>query len=78
MHIDDTFTATTSTDEFENVMRSQFNNAAKRDVDLYLEIHIDYLPNGDIKIVQPKLLQGLLEEYKEELINHRARAPTAS
>ena len=47
----------------------------KSDVDLYLGIHFDYLPNGDVKITQPKLLQGLLEEYKDELAMHRARVP---
>ena len=35
-------------------------------MDLYLGIHFDYLPNGDVKITQPKLLQGLLEEYKDD------------
>ena len=75
--MDDTFTAATSIwllDEFETTVKSQFKITLKRDVDLYLGIHFDYLPNGgDVKITQPKLLQGLLEEYKDELANHRAR-----
>ena len=56
-------------------MKSQFKITVKSDVDLYLGIHFDYLPNGDVKITQPKLLQGLLEEYKDELAMHRARVP---
>ena len=70
LHVDDTFTAAASTellDEFERVVKSQFNITVKSDVDLYLGIHYDYLPNGDVKITQPKLLQSLLEEYKDEL-----------
>ena len=70
MHVDDTFVAATTTDlrdEFETVVKSQFKITVKSDVDLYLVIHFDYLPNGDVKITQPKLLQGLLEEYKDEL-----------
>ena len=47
----------------------------KSDVNLYLGIHFDYLPNGDVKITQPKYLQSLLEEYKDELADHRARNP---
>ena len=78
MHVDDTFVAATTTDlrdEFETVVKSQFKITVKSDVDLYLVIHFDYLPNGDVKITQPKLLEGLLEEYKDELANHRARVP---
>ena len=77
MHVDDTFVAATTTDlrdEFETVVKSQFKITVKSDVDLYLGIQ-DYLPNGDVKITQPKLLEGLLEEYKDELANHRARVP---
>ena len=39
MHVDDTFTAATSTellDEFERVVKSQFKITVKSDVDLYL------------------------------------------
>ena len=78
VHVDDTFVAATITellDEFETIVKSQFKITVKSDVDLYLGIHFDYLPNGDVKITQPKLLQGLLEEYKEELAKHRARVP---
>ena len=78
VHVDDTFTAATSTEllhEFERVVKSQFKITVKSDVDLYLGIHFDYLPNGDVKITQPKLLQSLLEEYKDELADHRARNP---
>ena len=50
-------------------MKSQFKITVKSDVDLYLGIHFDYLPNGDVKITQPKLLQGLLEEYKVIIIS---------
>ena len=78
VHVDDTFVAATTTDlldEFETVVKSQFKITVKSDVDLYLGIHFDYLPNGDVKITQPKLLQGLLEEYKDELAMHRARVP---
>ena len=78
VHVDDTFTAATSIwllDEFETTVKSQFKITVKSDIDLYLGIHFDYLPNGDVKITQPKLLQGLLEEYKDELANHRARFP---
>ena len=45
-------------DEFETTVKSQFKITLKSDVDLYLGIHFDYLPNGDVKITQPKLLQG--------------------
>ena len=38
-------------------------------------IHFGYLHNGDLKITQPKLLQSVFEECKDELANHRARNP---
>ena len=49
-HVDDTFTAATSIwllDESETIVKSQFKIIVKSDVDLYLGIHFDYLPNGD-------------------------------
>ena len=78
VHVDDTFVAATTKDlldEFETVVKSQFKITVKSDVDLYLGIHFDYLPNGDVKITQPKLLQGLSEEYRDEPVMHRARVP---
>ena len=68
-------TSTWLLDKFETVVKSQFKITVKSDVDLYLGIHFDYLPNGDVNITQPKRLQGLLEEYKDELVNNRARFP---
>ena len=47
----------------------------KSNVDLCLGIQFGYLPNGDVKITQPKLLLGFLKEYKDMLIDHRVRNP---
>ena len=52
VNVDDTFTAATSIwllDEFETVVKSLFKITVKSDVDLYLGIHFDYLPNGACK-----------------------------
>ena len=52
--MDDTFTAATSVellDELERIVKSQLKITVKSDVDLYLRIHIDYPPNGDVKRV---------------------------
>ena len=80
IHVDDTFVAATSKkllDELETVIKRQYKVTVKTQVDSYLGVHFQYLPNGDVKITQPQLLQGLLEEYKEELEKHRAREPMA-
>ena len=53
VHVDDTSVAATTTDlldEFETVVKSQFKITVKSDVELYLGIHFDYLPNGDVMI----------------------------
>ena len=34
-----------------------------------------FLPGGDVKLTQPKLLKSLFKEYEQELRSHRAREP---
>ncbi len=78
IHVDDTFVAASSDEllqSLEDVIRSQYNITVKRDVDTYLGVHFDFLPNGDVKLTQPKLLKSLFEEFSEELAAHRAREP---
>ena len=78
IHVDDTFVAATSEEllqELEEVIKSQYKITIKYDVESYLGVKFEHRSNGDVKLTQPKLLNSLLEEYKEELKNHRAREP---
>ena len=59
----------------ENTIRAQYRITVKHDVDTYLGVHFDFLPNGDVKLTQPKLLKSLFEEFAEELDAHRSREP---
>ena len=81
IHVDDTFVSATSEqliDDLELVIKSQFEITVNTEVESYLGIHFDYLPNGDVKITQPLLLNSLLEEFSEELRAHRSREPLSA
>lgn len=80
IHVDDTFVASTHDyliDELEACIKDKFTVTVTNDVETYLGIHFERLPNGDVKLTQPRLLQSLLDEYEVELKNHRARKPMA-
>ena len=78
IHVDDSFVAATNRNlinSLEKVIQSQFKITIKHDVADYLGVHFTYLPNGDVKITQPKLLNSLFEEFSEEMQMHKAREP---
>ena len=78
IHVDDTFVAATNEEQLralETLIQSQFKITINYDVATYLGIHFEYLPNGDVKLTQPKLLNSLFDEYAEELREHRVREP---
>ena len=78
IHEDDTFVAASSEEllqSLENTIRAQYRITVKHDVDTYLGVHFDFLPNGDVKLTHPKLLKSLFEEFAEELNAHRSREP---
>ena len=74
-HVDDTFICSSSSsgiERFINVVQDKFKVTVNREVDEYLGIKMmEHLPNGDIKLTQPALLNSLLEEYKGVLAHHR-------
>jgi KUP system potassium uptake protein len=69
-HVDDTFVCSTDESELERFstkLREKFEITVVKDVKEYLGVAITKQPNGDVLLTQPKLLNSLLEEYKEEL-----------
>ena len=80
-HVDDTFVCSSHRhllDLFVDKMREKFEITVVNNVEEYLGIHMESLPNGDVKLTQPKLLESLLEEYGDkvgEVSKFRNRAP---
>jgi Reverse transcriptase (RNA-dependent DNA polymerase) len=65
-HVDDTFVCSTHAyllEIFVSDMREKFDITVVKDVEEYLGIKMEYMPNGDVKLTQPKLLSSLLEEH---------------
>jgi hypothetical protein len=80
IHVDDTFCAASNEellDALEHDIKKKFNVTVNKNVESYLGINFKTLKNGDVKITQPLLLQGLFDEFKDELKSHRAREPLA-
>ena len=70
-HVDDTFIATTSHDEIERlkgVMRQRFEITINEEVDSHLGVSMETLPDGSVKLTQPKLLHQIFSEYPPETI----------
>jgi hypothetical protein len=68
--VDDTFVCSTEESELDRFavkLREKFDITVVRDVKEYLGIAISKQPNGDFLLTQPKLLNSLLAEYKNEL-----------
>jgi hypothetical protein len=73
-HVDDTFVCSTHKDEldiFVAALRERFNITVVNNVEEYLGISMETMPNGDVLLTQPKLLEQLFEEYHLELVNVR-------
>jgi hypothetical protein len=69
-HVDDTFVCSTTSEgltDFTKAVAEKFKITVVDDVKEYLGISLERLPNGDCKLTQPKLLRGVIEEYKEQL-----------
>jgi hypothetical protein len=59
-------------------MKEKFDVTVVHNVEEYLGIHMESMPNGDVKLTQPKLLESLLDEYRDklgEVSKYRNRAP---
>jgi KUP system potassium uptake protein len=80
-HVDDTFVCSTHKhllDLFVDKMKEKFDVTVVHNVEEYLGIHMESMPNGDVKLTQPKLLESLLDEYRDklgEVSKYRNRAP---
>jgi hypothetical protein len=48
-------------------MRVVFDVTVNYKVEEYLGIKMEEMPNGDVKLTQPKLLKQLLDEYESQL-----------
>ena len=84
-HVDDTFIASSSQTEiteFHTIMRQKFKITIEDDVTSYLGINIQHLPDGSVKLTQPKLLHTIIKEHQHLLPKKPAsnpmKAPTTS
>lgn len=78
IHVDDTFVASTTQggiDEFESILKLQFEITSNHAADSYLGIHLETLSNGSVKLTQPKLLQQLFSEYPPTLTSSKVKVP---
>jgi hypothetical protein len=72
--VDDTFVCSTSKEEldvFTAALREKFEITVVSNVEEYLGIRMTTQKNGDVKLTQPKLLNQMFEEHKEELAKLR-------
>ena len=79
-HVDDTFVCSTTKGglkDFTNAVSEKFKITVVDEVTEYLGISMKVLENGDCKLTQPKLLKGVLEEYKEQLSTKESRGELA-
>jgi hypothetical protein len=79
-HVDDTFVCSTTKSgltDFTNAVSEKFKITVVDNVSEYLGISMRLLENGDCKLTQPKLLKGVLEEYKEQLSTRVSRGELA-
>lgn len=71
IHVDDTFVATTNIREKETIqtiLREVFEITVSDNVDQYLGVSMTTLPDGSVKLTQPKQLIPLFEKYQPELM----------
>ena len=69
-HVDDTFVCSTDSNElvlFQNALREKYEITVTENVTEYLGIKMTRLPSGDVKLTQPKLLESIFDEHKEEI-----------
>jgi hypothetical protein len=79
IHVDDTFIVSTHPEELlllEKVMRTKFQITVNPNVSDFLGVHYEILPNKEVQLTQPKLLQTLFDEF-EILLNNITQVPTA-
>jgi hypothetical protein len=79
-HVDDTFVCSTTKGglkDFTNAVSEKFKITVVDEVTEYLGISMKQLANGDCKLTQPKLLKGVLEEYREQLSTKESRGELA-
>ena len=69
LHVDDLAVAASSKEligELSKTMRKLYDISETEGLKSYTGIHIERLPNGDIKCTQPNYIKSLLEEYDME------------
>jgi hypothetical protein len=52
---------------FQEAVAKRFKITVSKDVKEYLGISMEMLPVGDCRLIQPKLRDSVLEEYKGQL-----------
>ena len=68
IHVDDTFIASkyiVDLNVFESCLRLKYEITVNTNVNEYLGICMTYLPDGNVKLTQPKLLSSIFNEYRE-------------
>jgi hypothetical protein len=78
IHVDDTFIASSTSqaiNNFKDVLQQKFKITSNDNADSYLGIHLETLPNGSVKLTQPKLLKQLFSEYPATLSSVTVRSP---
>lgn len=77
IHVDDSFVASTHQDELmklQDCIREKYQITVNNDANQYLGINFEKLPNGNVKLTQPKLLQSIIDEFSDYLSTHRSNA----
>jgi len=66
LHVDDTFvcsTTETGMDRVSATLEKEFRITTNDNADSYLGVHLESLPDGAVKLTQPKLLQSIFDEF---------------
>jgi hypothetical protein len=72
IHVDDTFifsTSDTAINTFINLLKDKFEVTVNDDADSYLGVQFESDEEGNVQLLQPKLIQALLSQYSPQLIN---------
>jgi hypothetical protein len=70
IHVDDTFVASTHSDELihiQDVLKSKFEITVNDNIESYLGIQLSTMSDGSVVLTQPKLIESLLSDYGSRL-----------
>jgi hypothetical protein len=67
IHVDDflvTGDCEATVDEFVALIEKRYTIQRSKDVEKFLGLRIEHVPNGAVKLSQPQLIEDLMNEYK--------------